>query len=237
MSDQEHDAGSACPETGGGSCSESCSGPCAEVCAGGGTEEKAAPSARGRLSRLFGRCAGCAGPAAGGALLSHAACFLVPVIAGVSGAATGAMLHAAMFVASPAIAAGAVLGIARWRGESVAARPVLVHAGISATIALAVTFGLSALGGGHDGHHGHDHGHHAHDPAAAAAWFDTLPADDREKIEDIAGRAGIGVRDYVLELRGIPALSAEEKETLRDTVGKTCPCQVPGACKIQGLTP
>lgn len=187
------------------------------------------------LTDMFCQCACTAGPAAGGALLSHAGCILATVFAGFSGAATGMLMHAAMYAVSPLIAAGAAMGVGHWKGEGAFSRQTLTHAGISATIALAVTFGINALGGGHEGHHHGDH--HAHTPEAAEAWFEHLPADDRHKIEDIAGRAGVAPHDYVFELQGIPTLSDGEKQSLRDVVGKTCPCQVPGACKIQGLTP
>lgn len=118
---------------------------------------------------LFSVCAaGCTGSAAGSAALSHlGCCVILPIVAGLSGAATSAALHTAIFVASPVIAAGTMLGIEKLRGKKILNKSSAVKAGASATLALAMTFAVHAITGhDHDecDHHGCDTQHHdAHD--------------------------------------------------------------------------
>lgn len=163
------------------------------------------------IRNLFKTCAKCTGPAAGGAVLSHIGCVLVPIFASVSGAATGAVMHTAMYVASPVIAVGVTLGIDKLRGENVLSRQGAKKAGISATLALAITFGISALTGGHEHHaDGHDHhnhhNHHSqHDHHAqheesddsVMIWYQNLPEDYQRSIAQSAKALDMELTEYL----------------------------------------
>lgn len=123
------------------------------------------------LRNVFKNCALCVGPGAGGALVSHAGCVVVPVIAGATGTAvSGGMLAGMMLVGSPLIAAGVTYGLDRWQGRKTTA----LRLGGAVAIAFGVAAGLGAMGGGHDHHanpgahgdHPHHDNHHHHQPQA-----------------------------------------------------------------------
>jgi len=183
------------------------------------------------FSKRFTEIASCGCSAASGAALSHVGCVLVPVFASAAGVVSSAALHTAMYVASPVIAIGFTLGIDKARGEKLLSAKSARKAGVAGTIALAVTFTISAF-------QGHDHHeHHSATPDAAMEWYGTLPENEQQRISEIATKADITTKDYVSELRGIDALDTIEEQRLRDVVGEQCPCTVPGACKVPGLMP
>lgn len=95
----------------------------------------------------------------GGAVLSHAGCFVLPALAGVFGlAVSGPLMAGAMMVTAPAIAMGATWGLARLRGET----PTRGKLGVSAGVAVALALAISTVTGGHDDHasgHGAHTGH------------------------------------------------------------------------------
>jgi hypothetical protein len=112
------------------------------------------------LRNVFKTCAMCAGGGAGGALVSHAGCVVVPVLAGATGTAvSGSTMSSIMMVTSPLFAAGVTYGLDRWRGVKTSALRLSGAAGI----AFAVALGIGAMGG-HDDHETHGGEHETHQP-------------------------------------------------------------------------
>jgi|GEM_PF-1085557 hypothetical protein len=160
------------------------------------------------LRNVFKTCAMCAGSGAGGALVSHVGCIVVPVLAGATGTAiSGAAMTGMMLVSSPLIAAGVTYGLDRWRGMKTSA----LRLGGAASIAFAVALGIGAIGGheghdmpegGHDGHHQNHDGHHGHHQAAtitpeAQEWYDGLTQDQQKQMQDAAKATGEDLAVYL----------------------------------------
>lgn len=114
-----------------------------------------------KVREAFTNCCKCTRDGFGGAVVSHAGCFVVPAIAGLfGGSLSHTFMAATMYITSPLIAMGATWGLDRLRGQK-ASVPKLMG---SAAIALVVAFGINQfVGHDHDSGHDHDHRHHQHE--------------------------------------------------------------------------
>ncbi len=112
----------------------------------------------------------------GGALVSHAGCFVIPAVAATFGASLShTFMAATMYVTSPLIAVGAAAGLDRLQGRRISQARLAV-AGV---IALGVAFAINAAGGHdhgdhdephHPEHHHHHHEHHHHHSHEGKIW-------------------------------------------------------------------
>lgn len=145
-------------------------------------------STRGWLPSFFGSCASCGGSATSSATLSSIAlshipcCVILPIFtSAVSGSTVSSAMQTATYVASPVIAGGIALGIEKFQKRKALSKSSLTKAGISAGLALAMTFGINALTGDSKDHiHSHDHDHisgsehHEHHDCGDACTHDVI---------------------------------------------------------------
>ena len=139
-------------------------------------------------TEVFSSCCKCTRDGFGGAVLSHAGCFMMPGISGaLGGSLSGAFMVTAMYVASPIIAMGATSLLDIKRGHQIS----LTRLFGSAVIALGISFGINSFIG-HD-HEMHEH-HHEN---SALSWFDQQTPEMRQQISKGAQELGLPLLEYI----------------------------------------